>query len=127
MTTSGTGADTSEEGHPGPNHTTQPASPPTWGTEFPETTGVGLNKPVLIVAVLGLALAVFGVIRSFVAPTPKQAAATPPVVTYMSEQQRMMRDAIQMAREAREAQREHMDLMRRAMEESETGYPAGGG
>ncbi|MCC6661444.1 MAG: hypothetical protein IT437_11220 [Phycisphaerales bacterium] len=90
-------------------------APETWGTEFPETAGGGINKPVLIVALVGLALAAFGVVRSLVSPAPKAAAAAP-VSNIFTEQHQMMRDVVQMAREARDAQREHAELLRRQME-----------
>jgi hypothetical protein len=73
----------------------------------------------LLIGIIGLALLVagFGLVRKFVIK-PEPASAQPVVVapSPWQEQQQMMRDAMDMAREAQQMNREHQAQMRRAME-----------
>lgn len=85
------------------------------------------NRGLTIGIGVGVLLIGFGVIRSMTSEN-KPSAREPSVVGgYLSEQQRLMRDAIDTARAAQELQREHMRRMREEMMSAEFGYAEMGG
>lgn len=87
----------------------------------------GSNKGLLIGIGVGVLLIGLGLVRSLTSDE-KPAAREPSVVGgYLSEQQRLMRDAIDTARAAQELQREHMRRMREEMMSAEFGYAEMGG
>ncbi len=116
---------------PTPSH---PGRAPAMSTpqfeEFaPPKTG-GSTRLVLGLAGAALALAAIGLVRSYFfpgKPSGPAAATAAPAPTFFTTQQQMMREALDMAKEARQMQREHMETMRRAMEESygEGSFPDG--
>lgn len=74
------------------------------------------TKWVVIIAVGALGLAAFGIGRElFLKGEPKVAIAAAPVETYLSEQTRMMREAMSMAKEAQQLQRENLMRMHQEM------------
>lgn len=99
------------EGTTTPGHTPgTPVGHVTVGFEEPPASGGG-NKAILIVAIAGLALAGFGVVRSLTVGHPKPEPA-PAARSVFSEQAQFMREAMAMAREAHQMQREQMQFMR---------------
>lgn len=83
----------------------------------------GPNKLLVGLCVAGLAIAGLGVAKSFLMSS--KAEDTEPVVRAPSpweQQQQMMREALDMAHEAQQMQRDHQEMMRRAMTESEYGF-----
>ncbi len=78
------------------------------------------NKNLVIFGVaVGLGLVIFGVGLAFSGKSgasPTNAVVAAPAPTVFEEQRQMMREAMDMAKEAREAQREHMANMRQMMD-----------
>lgn len=109
------------------SQTTQPSGPPDLGRPIHRqfepiepATPEGPSKALIALAGVGVLLVGFGVFRSLTAkPQPK--VERPPVRTVWSEQQQLMRDAIETARQAQQLQREHMEQMRREMMAAEYG------
>lgn len=82
----------------------------------------GSNRGLLIGVGVGVLLIGFGVFRAVTGKDEVRARAPSSGVSgYLSEQQRLMRDAIEMARSAQELQRQHMERMRRDMMYGEFG------
>jgi hypothetical protein len=112
-----------------------PLGPPAMHTFAPnpfDNQPTSNNKALMIAGgAVGLGLMVVGAGlcfggRSSPAPTPPAAvSAAPP--SLFDEQRQMMREAMSMAKEAREAQHEHMERMRQAMQDSSgDGQPSRG-
>ncbi len=118
---------------PGPGHTPAIGAPgfsgrpmmgspgvptvPAWPEHHAQPTRSSGKGVLLGVAIAGLVFGGIGWALTRGGPN-KAEAKVPPVQTFMSTQAQMMREAMDMAREAQKAQREHMALMRAAMEES---------
>jgi len=109
-----------------PDDQAPPSGPPPMGpsfhAQFQPSQPKPSHGPILLYIGLG-AVAVllfgYGAVRSLTAsPAPPK----PPVRTVWSEQQQLMREAMDMAREAQRMQRAHMETMQRAMQEAEYGY-----
>ena len=111
---------TSPSARPGSSPT--PGSFAQWPDEAPSTQPNN-SKAILIGAVIvaGALFAIGFMTRGGAQPAQANAA---PVQNYFTEQQKMMREAMDMARHAQQAHREHMDLMRQQMAESMEG-PSG--
>jgi len=91
----------------------------------------GPSKLVIGIAIAGLTLAGLGVAKSVFFPSKEKPKPKAQATGYFAEQQRMMREAIDMAKEAQHMQKMHMEEMRQAMEEeayyAEYGEPRRGG
>ena len=77
----------------------------------------GPSKLVIGIAIAGLTLAGLGVAKSVFFPSKEKPKPKAQATGYFAEQQRMMREAIDMAKEAQHMQKMHMEEMRQAMEE----------
>lgn len=78
----------------------------------------GPSKLVIGIAIAGLSLAGLGIAKSIFFPSKdKPKPKVQATGGYFSEQQKLMREAIDMAKEAQHMQKMHMEEMRRAMEE----------
>lgn len=75
----------------------------------------GPNKMLLCIMAVAVLIAGVGLVHKMIAkPEPKQPVVRAP--SPWEQQQQLMREAMDMAREAQQMQREHQDEMRRAME-----------
>ena len=102
--------------------------PPSMGTtyealdDFGRPPSQGINKLYLGIGLASFALIAFGAVRGVLPSEPKEPVARPQIETIWTQQQNMMRDAMQMAREAQALQRERMDMMDREIQMAEFGY-----
>ncbi len=97
---------------------------PTYFGQVPEGEHIGIDDPNLklgIIALAILAATILGLSLIFASLDKSATAGADGATNVMTEQNRLMREAIDMAHEAQAMNRQRMAEMRRAMEEAE-GY-----
>lgn len=113
----------SDQGPPGGAPGTRPGDLQDWAESAPRSRP---SPWIIVLALGGLGLGGFGFVKSMMDSKPREVRVTTPTQpSFFSEQSQMMREALDMARQAQALQREHMQTLQGEIQAHESGeFPA---